>query len=1087
MRKNATKIAALALSLALTVTSVNVPTNASAATKKAKLNKTKATLYVGGPSSKKSTTLKVTVNGKKKTATFTSSKKAVATVNKKTGKVTAKKAGKTVITAKVGKKSYKCTVTVKKFVKVTSVSVSPKSVSLNVGATKTVKATVKPSSATTKKVSYTSSNKSVATVTSAGKITAKAAGKATITVKATDGSNKKATVAVTVKDTATEVPTTAPSAEPSAEPSTEPTAEPSAEPTAAPATLGNITELTAASASKLVATFDAEVPADATIEVTKGNSKIDGKATREGKTVTFDATAKLTAGTYTLTATLGEAKVSKEVEVKDEYVAEIKILSKEALTSADNKKAYISYDVLNQYGESIRTSQTVNWTVSSSDATTVNKASGVITIENANGYTYGSDIYITGVHVKSGTALNTSIKIGMARAVNTVKFAGFLDLKNKKTILDKLPADFAKDKYVLLFQAFDQNDNPFEVSEITLSDPDADGNQSYKDLTFIADAPLLVKNTFYAAGVQTVDDAEYASIAVQPGQYVDRGGEVNVTVVSNKTGQKSTMNFVVGETAMLQSLALDTPSTVVADGDQGVKIPYTAKDTKGNTVTNYETIVRSTNALTLSSSEGELVVKEENDGTAGIYWSDSASATNWATSSAKDNINRNISLATIVVGGESNNMILEVSDTRRPTAIKSVVMGWNGNTVVAGTPITQSFKDHYTYLDQYGSTMTGEVAVKFFQNAFDGYQYGIKRNVVGTSNAFGMTDTIYAKAEFTKGDTTDANPADGTLKEGKTENVKYSIARIEASKATSKNVDDWDDISKVVSANFTDVPISEISNFAIQSISKQQIVTKNSDNANGVEIKDFSETVSDAAFAGTPEFKVVGTYEGTTVTIPRTYLTDSSWSNAQYYSVTGGAVELSSNVWDSKLASINSDALTWGDLYDENTAKATRKDATLTLKLLINNKEKAADCSVIKTTFVVSDAKAVASSIAFDAKPANATKTDLTGYTVKVKDQYGNEMAGQDVEYVISDLKESTDALTHIANSLAVNKNGSSTPVVTGAEIGDSFKITATVAGTNVSTDATITVGADTLAKVSSTEANSTDKTFRTAKLGYDR
>ena len=57
MRKNATKIAALALTLALTVTSVNIPTNASAAT--VKLNKKKATLYVSGAKSKKTTTLKV--------------------------------------------------------------------------------------------------------------------------------------------------------------------------------------------------------------------------------------------------------------------------------------------------------------------------------------------------------------------------------------------------------------------------------------------------------------------------------------------------------------------------------------------------------------------------------------------------------------------------------------------------------------------------------------------------------------------------------------------------------------------------------------------------------------------------------------------------------------------------------------------------------------------------------------------------------------------------------------------------------------------------------------------------------------------
>lgn len=71
-----------------------------------KLNKKKLTLEVG-----KSATLKLT--GTKAKVTWSSSNKAVATVNTK-GKVTAKKAGKATITATVSKKKYTCTVTVKK-------------------------------------------------------------------------------------------------------------------------------------------------------------------------------------------------------------------------------------------------------------------------------------------------------------------------------------------------------------------------------------------------------------------------------------------------------------------------------------------------------------------------------------------------------------------------------------------------------------------------------------------------------------------------------------------------------------------------------------------------------------------------------------------------------------------------------------------------------------------------------------------------------------------------------------------------------------------------------------------------------------
>ena len=69
-----------------------------------KINKTKAVIYVG-----KTVQLKVTGTNKVK---WSSNDKSVASVNSK-GKVTGKSAGTAVITARMQKKSYKCTVTVK--------------------------------------------------------------------------------------------------------------------------------------------------------------------------------------------------------------------------------------------------------------------------------------------------------------------------------------------------------------------------------------------------------------------------------------------------------------------------------------------------------------------------------------------------------------------------------------------------------------------------------------------------------------------------------------------------------------------------------------------------------------------------------------------------------------------------------------------------------------------------------------------------------------------------------------------------------------------------------------------------------------
>ena len=80
------------------------PTMNTQAKAKIKLNKTKISLQRG-----KTYTLKV--KGTKKKVKWSSNKKTIATVTRK-GKVTAQKQGTAVITAKIGKKKYKCKVKV---------------------------------------------------------------------------------------------------------------------------------------------------------------------------------------------------------------------------------------------------------------------------------------------------------------------------------------------------------------------------------------------------------------------------------------------------------------------------------------------------------------------------------------------------------------------------------------------------------------------------------------------------------------------------------------------------------------------------------------------------------------------------------------------------------------------------------------------------------------------------------------------------------------------------------------------------------------------------------------------------------------
>ena len=125
---------------------------------------------------------------------------SIASVNASSGYIRANAVGITKIyaTATDGSDcSDYLTVTVKNSVPVTSVTLNRSSLSLEEGQCASLSATVYPSNATNKNVTWTSSNKKVATV-SGGIVTAISAGSAKITATAADGSGKSASCTVYV-------------------------------------------------------------------------------------------------------------------------------------------------------------------------------------------------------------------------------------------------------------------------------------------------------------------------------------------------------------------------------------------------------------------------------------------------------------------------------------------------------------------------------------------------------------------------------------------------------------------------------------------------------------------------------------------------------------------------------------------------------------------------------------------------------------------------------------------------------------------------------------------------------------------------
>ena len=137
-----------------------------------------------------------------KTVTFASSDAEVATVDN-TGKVTAVKAGNAdiTVTTKDGNKTAKCTLTVTaKQIPVTGVTLDKSTLSLEVGATGNLVATISPENASYKAVRFTSSDDAIATVDNDGLVTAVTAGTADITVESIENGSKTAVCTLTVTE-----------------------------------------------------------------------------------------------------------------------------------------------------------------------------------------------------------------------------------------------------------------------------------------------------------------------------------------------------------------------------------------------------------------------------------------------------------------------------------------------------------------------------------------------------------------------------------------------------------------------------------------------------------------------------------------------------------------------------------------------------------------------------------------------------------------------------------------------------------------------------------------------------------------------
>ncbi len=253
---------------------------------------------------------KVAPSGANKGVKWKSSNKKIATVSKK-GVIKAKKKGTVTITA-TSKNNPKVKKTFKLIVgkPVTGIKISNKdsAAKIEVGSTLTLKTAVSPSSASYKKISWKSSNTSVLTVNSSGKIKGIKNGSATITGTAADGSKKKTTLNVKVYTLAKSISITAEEGK-------------------------NI--MRKGKSIQLVATIMPDTTSDKTVKWVSNNTEV-ATVDKEGKvTAVSEGVAKITA------STTNDKKDSFTVHVYGLHASECKFIAHRGYSDAapENSRA----------------------------------------------------------------------------------------------------------------------------------------------------------------------------------------------------------------------------------------------------------------------------------------------------------------------------------------------------------------------------------------------------------------------------------------------------------------------------------------------------------------------------------------------------------------------------------------------------------------------------------------------------------------------------------------------------------------------------------------------------------------------------
>ena len=782
-----------------------------------------------------------------------------------------------------------------------------------------------------------------------------------------------------------------------------------------------VKDLTVVGAKKLELTFANKVDATekAVLTVKKGtiNVNIDEwKFSDDKKSVVITTTTKLSKGDYTVTLSgLTDEAISKTVTAADEKVSTINVLSTTApmneaaqpidgVNYAANQTAFVKYAVLNQYGEKMNISG-ITWTQSTGGKVLDNTTTGTLVIGNtvAAGVNFipNAKVYLTGVHGASATVVNAEVTIGLPSRVATVEVAGVYDKSANKFV--DLAANFANNRYVLLFTAKDQYGN---VMNLTSSD----------SLTLISDNPLFIGQPTLTDDVAVGNDV-YEALTLVPGQQPEKGGTATIQIISNNTGSVAKYTIKADATAAVTSFQMSLPADIIA-GKEPIEVPFVALDQYGNQVTKYSDLVGANAAqpnVNVSATSGSIKFELQKDGSAKLKYTAQSNGTQF------DSV---VSLtSTVKANGNYSNIQLSV----KPDAVPTTVIGLNkdiSTSVAKNGGVATITADDLLVQDQYGRTMTASTIKAWLDASVPGADNAIvveSNSAATTAFAVTSTQTSTDSALVVMTNSTDEVYVATNVSTATAESLKFSLSTSATPTAVTTS-------SKTVT--FTAVAQSQFVKYELAEVG----TVYNDGVAASLTSPDYNAPVI-----------VYGVTEsGDKVEIP-----------TGLYTVTVTSGKLQSN-GDNELVDVPN-----GYVPTDFQEPITSAPKTLTAKISVVVKDAAtqAAAAVLTQDVTVSNATPVAATFrlhrdvtndtAFVSATTDATATidatTLKGFITQVKDQYGVVLAdatfGSPRTITVSNVVKTAGSSITVVNNVTANAK------LENAKAGDKFTVTYTYVG----------------------------------------